>query len=102
MKKLLLLSLLGLSGCTHAVHLVNISDSRPYGKAGTPIQAQSEQFVIMFFAFDTKYVDQAYTKLQRQCAQGTITGISTKYYTDHGFFSWTNRLVMDGYCVAEN
>lgn len=102
MKKLLLLSLLSLSACTHAVHLVNFSDSRPYGKAGTPIQAQGEQFVVLGFAFDTKYVDQTYVQLQRQCANGTVTGISTKYFTDHGFFSWTHRLIMDGYCVAGN
>lgn len=98
MKKLFVVILLFLSACTHSVHLVNFSDSRPYGQKGTPVKAESEQFVILGFAFDTKYVDDAYAKLQRSCS-GTVTGIATKYYTDHGFFSWTNRIVMDGYCV---
>jgi hypothetical protein len=37
--------------------------------------------------------------LQKQCAAGNIYGISSKYYTDHGFFSWTNNLEMQGYCM---
>jgi hypothetical protein len=30
-----------------------------------------------------------------------VTGIATKYYTEHGFFSWTNHIVMQGLCVQQ-
>ncbi len=87
------------AGCTHSVHIVNFSDQRPYGSSGQPVKAHAEQFVIMQFAFDTAYVDEAYRKLIRQCANGNVTAIATKYYTDHGFLSWTNHIDMTGTCV---
>lgn len=90
---------LALASCTHSVHLVNFSDARQNGSTGRPIQAQSEQFVVLGFSFDTAYVDQAYRRLQGQCTGGTITAIATKYYTDHGFLSWTHRIVMDASCI---
>lgn len=95
------LSLLLLAGCTHSVHLVNFSDfpkdaSWQHAKL---VKAKAQQFVIMGFVFDTKYANNAYSDLQKQCATGSIYGISSKYYTDHGFFSWTNNLEMQGYCM---
>lgn len=65
---------------------------------GKPIEAKSEQFVVFWFADNTNYVNQAYRQLSQQCPEGTITGISTQYYTSHGFFSWTNHVVMQGLC----
>lgn len=97
----LILPLFMLCSCTHSVHLVNFSDQQPYAK-GEPIHAQSEQFVIFWFNFDNStYLTQAYDQLQSQCERGRITAIATKYYTDHGFFSWTNHIEMDGMCIRD-
>src|SRR5262249_50046906 len=100
-KSLLLISTIWLFGCTHSLHLVNFSDFRPYGAEarGKVINAKSEQFVILGFVGDTNYVEEAYHKLQRECPQGAITGISSRFYTSHGFFSWTNHLEMQGLCL---
>lgn len=96
---LLLLSLLVLSGCAHSVHQysVNSSDSR----SGKLVEANSEQFVVLGFVSDTKYVDQAFDRLKSQCPGGRIEGINTRYSTSLGFFSWTNKILMRGYCLAK-
>ncbi|MGE0631892.1 MAG: hypothetical protein AB7O96_05765 [Pseudobdellovibrionaceae bacterium] len=103
MKKILGLSALvvSLSACTHSVHLVNFSDYRPYVELsrGREIEAKSEQFVVMSFAGQTDYVEEAYNKMLQQCPQGTISGISTQFVTSHGFFSWTNKILMKGLCL---
>lgn len=89
------------SGCTYSIHQVPVSDFRPYtnNSNGTPIESRAKQFVVLGFASETLYVDQAYLQLQNQCKDGIVTGIATKYYTEHGFFSWTNHIVMQGLCV---
>lgn len=96
-----LLSAVFFCSCTHSVHLVNFSDQRPYKRLtdGKQISAHTEQFSVLGFNGDTNYVELAYQKLQSQCPQGKVTAITTKYYTDHGFFSWTNHLEMNGYCI---
>lgn len=58
-----------------------------------------EQFVILSFASDTDYVNDAYRELQRKCRGGDIVGITTEFSTDLGFFSWTNRILMQAKCV---
>jgi hypothetical protein len=63
------------------------------------VEARTEQFVIMGFTGDTKYVDQAYDKLQGTCQGGKIQGITTQFSTSHGFFSWTNKILMRGLCI---
>lgn len=95
------LLLMGAISCTHSVHIVNFSEFKPYvtEKSGKPIQAKAEQFVVLWFADNTSYVDEAYKKLANQCPQGNVTGIATQYYTSHGFMSWTNHIVMQGLCV---
>lgn len=96
-----LISIVFGTGCTYSVHQVPISDFRPYTtqSSASPIEARAKQFVIMGFADETKYVDQAYLGMQNQCKDGVVTGIATKFYTEHGFFSWTNHIVMQGLCV---
>jgi hypothetical protein len=97
----LLTILLLFSGCAHSIHQVHTSDFHP----GTPIEsgemvkAKSEQFVIFGFVGQTNYVDEAYTKLMASCEGGMLTGITTQYSTSLGFFSWTNKILMQGLCV---
>ena len=68
-------------------------------KDGQLIKAESEQFVILGFVMNTDYVDQAYQDLQSKCPKGNIQGITTQYSTDHGFFSWTHHIDMQGVCL---
>ncbi|MFK7827407.1 MAG: hypothetical protein AB8G05_24900 [Oligoflexales bacterium] len=89
-------------GCSHSIHLVHTSAFTPYKspKKGRIVAAKSEQFVVFGFAGDTKYVDQAYKNLQKKCVNKHITGITTQFSTSHGFFSWTNKILLKGLCVG--
>ncbi len=102
---LLLMLLPVVSACTHSLHVAHYSDfSGTYApfQRGQWITAETEQFVILGFVQDTSYVDQAMKKLKNQCPGGKIQGIETQYSTAHGFFSWTNRIVMQGLCLKPN
>ena len=102
MKYLFLLGALVSAGCAHSIHEVHVSDFNP-GKAlteGQRVNASSEQFVVLGFTGNTDYVDQAYKTLMNQCPAGQITGITTRYSTSLGFFSWTNKILMQGLCLA--
>lgn len=104
MRVLGLLLLLLLASCAHSIHEVHTSDFLP----GTPIEsgemvsARSEQFVIMGFVGDTNYVDEAYQSLMRACPQGALTAVTTQYSTSLGFFSWTNKILMQGLCIPKS
>ena len=67
-------------------------------KKGKLIKAQAEQKVIMHFSFDTNFAEQAKKNLMAKCPNGEIKNIMTRYSTSHGFFHWTNKLVMQGRC----
>ncbi len=97
----LIFALVFLTNCTHSVHVVSFSDFRPYVQAskGTVVKSEASKKIILGFAFDTQYVDQAYTDLKNQCPNGTVSGISSQYLTSHGFFSWTDKIIMQGLCI---
>lgn len=101
MKKIVLVLSLMLSACAHSIHEVHTSDFMP----GTPVEsgdmvkASTEQFVVLGFTGETNYVDQAYKKLMAACPNGVITGITTQYSTSMSFFSWTNKILMQGLCL---
>jgi hypothetical protein len=92
---------LAASGCAHSIHEVHTSDFSPYRPAssGQFVKASAEQFTILGFVDDTDYVDHAYRKLADTCPGGTVTGITTQLSTSLGFFSWTNKVLMQGLCV---
>jgi hypothetical protein len=100
MKTAFLLPLLLLAGCTHSIHMVHtdglnltasMSDNAHY------VEATATQDVVFFFAFDTDYVNQAKRELESKCP-GKVSAISTQYSTSHGFFHWTNKILMKGLC----
>jgi hypothetical protein len=99
--RFLLAGFLLLSGCAYSIHDVYISDFGSYQKLeqGEIVKASAEQFAVMGFVYDTEYVNQARRKLVSQCPQGEISGISTQYSTSLGFFSWTNKILMQGLCT---
>ncbi len=91
------------TGCTYSIHNVHISDMSPSGQAaagedGRLVKAQAEQFVILGFVGQTNYLNEAYKKIQDECPKGEIRGLSTQHSTAHGFFSWTNKVLIQGYC----
>ena len=87
-------------GCAHSIHMVqsNPSDQSPGRAEPELVEARSEQSVVLGFAFDTDYVDRAYNTLLAKCSKGRIEGISTQFSTSLGFFNWTNKILMRGYC----
>lgn len=102
MRFLALLGLVALlGGCAHSVHEVHASDFSPYAEIerGEMVKAYADQFVVLGFVRDTNYVDIAQQKLMQACPHGSLTGITTQYSTSLGFFSWTNKILMQGLCV---
>jgi hypothetical protein len=100
----LLIALTALSACAHSIHEVHTSDFSPGAaiEQGEMVKATGEQFVIMGITDNTAYVDEAYKSLMSACPKGTITGITTQYSTALGFFSWTNKILMQGLCLAKS
>ena len=103
MRKLALLALmvLNLAGCTYALHQAEVQDVLPsiHSTKAVRITSDGEQFTILGFVTETEYVNKAYNDLQAKCPGGEITGINTRFSTAHGFFSWTNKVHMSGWCI---
>jgi|FLYM01.1.fsa_nt_gi hypothetical protein len=94
--------LFSITACTHSLHLSHVSDFSPTYKpyeAGTLVKSRAEQFTFMGFVTETNYVDFALQQLKNACPKGKIQGITTQYSTNHGFFSWTNVIEMQGLCI---
>ncbi len=93
--------LLACAGCTYALHEVHEGDLTriPTGRDFKRIKSEGEQKVFLGFVQQTDFVNQAYRDLQKQCEGHEVEGIQTRYSTAHGFLSWTNKVVMQGYCV---
>lgn len=102
--KILLIALMSLTfaGCAHSIHQVHTSDFVPMAEleSGKVVRGYAEQFVVLGFVYETNYVNQAYADMQRQCPRGQITGITTQISTSMGFFSWTNKALMQGLCIG--
>lgn len=96
--KILLVAFLFLSACAHSIHQVQVSDFRS-GQKGQQVTAKTEQFVIMGFVTQTDYVDQAYKALAAKCPNGEVSGITDQFSTSMGFFSWTNKILLQGLCT---
>lgn len=90
-----------LSACAHSIHEVHTSDFMPAApiESGDIVKSYAEQFVIMGFTDNTNYVDEAYHKLAKACPNGAVSAITTQYSTSLGFFSWTNKILMQGLCL---
>lgn len=95
-----ILPLLLLFSCAHSHHQSATDVSlNPLGRPGTLIKAESEQFVFLGFTTSTQYVEEARDKLLAQCPTGSISPLTTHYYTSLGVLSWTNRIRMEGICL---
>jgi len=101
MKKLLLLSLFAIGGCTHSIHMVHtdgFDGAMPNIEKANMVEARAEQEVVLWFAYDTNYVNRAHEALLAQC-DGNIQAVSTQFSTSHNFLHWTNKILMTGICV---
>lgn len=103
MKRLLTLAMISAlaAGCTHSIHQQHISDIDPdltTDKSAKTVVVTAEQNVVLWFAFDTDYVDQAYRDLQQKCP-GRIGAVATQHSTSHGFMHWTNKIRMEAICT---
>jgi uncharacterized lipoprotein YajG len=101
LKLTLAMALLLLSGCAYSVHQVQVSDFTPYAalEKGDVVRGSGEQFAVMGFVTETNYIDEAYQSLQAKCVDGELSGITTQLSTSLGFFSWTNKALMQGLCT---
>lgn len=98
-----------LMSCAHSIHEVHTSDFELPAvtkknktniiELGQVVNSRSEQFVVMGFTQETDYVNQAYANLMNQCMGVAITGITTQLSTSLGFFSWKNKVLMQGMCL---
>lgn len=104
MKKFLLLLSISITGCTHSIHISHMSDI----SANTPtavnidkhiVEVNAEQTVVLGFAFDTDYVNEAYQKLQQKCPK-EVVAVNTQFSTSHGFLHWTNKIRMKAICTS--
>jgi len=92
-----------LFSCAHSVHMVHTNDfdnTRGLAKKVKPIEVRTKQFVVLGFAFDTNYVDEAKKKLEGQCLDGRLEGVTTQFSTSLGFFSWTNKILIKAFCLV--
>lgn len=97
---LIIFYFLFLNACAHSLHEYE-AQSVNQNNSGKIITSLGEQSTVMGFVQDTNYVNEAFDRLKRQCSQGRIEGINTRYSTSLGFFSWTNKVHMQGYCISQ-
>ena len=102
MKKLiLLLTVAMLSACTSSIHMSQVdvgSNDANKVEVGQVIEIEKSQKNILGFVYNTDYVDLAYKKLLVECPNGTSM-INVEYLTNHGFFSWTDKIRIKAVCL---
>lgn len=101
MKYLILSLSLFMISCTH---LQSVSTSSVPANRNRPISAEGSRFMFMFFNFDNKYVDNVVMDLARQCPNGRVEGILTKYETVTYFplIAHNLKATAQGYCVGSS
>lgn len=65
------------------------------------IEADSEQLVILWFAYETNYVEKGIEELLSKCKNGSVEQIGTTFKTKLGFLSWTNQIHLVGFCLEK-
>jgi hypothetical protein len=83
------------------VHQNNVGGFSPYvdKDKGQAVMVDVEEKI--FFANFGKFemVERGYQELQDKCPTGQVVGVSVRYLTSLGFFSWTEKFRMQGTCV---
>ncbi|WP_411821696.1 hypothetical protein [Leptospira sp. 'Mane'] len=92
----------GTTGCMYSIHQFHAGDTELPSRSESvkQIVAESEQFTVLGIVKDTNYVDDALAKLVAQCPNGIVQSIGSRFSTDLGFLSWTNRVRLEGSCIV--
>ncbi|TWW07875.1 hypothetical protein E3A20_29960 [Planctomyces bekefii] len=94
------LVILALGGCTYSIHQLYVSPMDPkavYGAGGHWLEVETSDFVILGFATQTNYVEDAFRKLEAKCP-GRISQVTTEHLTAYKFLSYDQKVVLKGYC----
>ena len=62
------------------------------------VASERTQLVFMGLRFNSKYVDEAFSDLERKCPNQRISGIHTRYTTKSMILFWTHKIFIRGYC----
>lgn len=84
--------------CTH---LQSVSTSSIPTQRNKRVTAEGSRYMFMFFNFDNRYVDNMVMDLARQCPNGKVEGLLTKYEVTTYFPAIFYKLQAssEGYCV---
>jgi hypothetical protein len=100
--RLITLFTLALSvGCSYSIHQQYIGSMDPnasYGK-GKWVEVTTSDFVILSFATQSNYVEDAYKRLESEC-KGRIAQVTTEHLTAYKFLSYDQKLILKGLCQS--
>ena len=98
LKKFLLCSVLlaFVSGCAslRSVSMTSFPKDR-----SRPVQAKVKKFVFLALNFNNDFVLDLVPQLKKQCPDGKVTGITSKYETRFYFFAYKMIVTSEGFCV---
>ncbi|MDD9951662.1 MAG: hypothetical protein OXT67_08875 [Zetaproteobacteria bacterium] len=96
-----LLVSLWLQSCAYSIHQNHMgSFDESTATKGKIIKVDHKEQIIFADFTDVNWVDRSYQELMAKCPAGRIIGISTLYATDLGFFSWKERIRLEGSCIT--
>lgn len=101
MKQMLLVIALASMGCTHlrSFSVTTIPEDR-----SRPIKAAGQRIVFLGINPSNDYADDVVADLLKQCPDGRVSGIITRYETAMvvPVFAYANRVYVEGHCVVDN
>ncbi len=88
------------ASCSHSIHQVYLSsqDVLPERIKTEWITVEKSDLVILGFATQTDYVDNAYKDLESKCS-GRVSQVSTEHLTSYQFLSYKQRVILKGLCT---
>lgn len=98
-KALVVLTVVLISGCASlkSVSMTSFPENR-----SKPVKAQVSKFVFLAFNFNNDFVLSLVPQLQKQCPQGKVTGITSKYETRWYVIGYSMIVTSEGFCVKKS
>ena len=95
--QLILLSIIGMNlfGC---MSLASLSLTQVPADRNNLVVSQAHDWVFMGIVTQNDFADQAVNDLQKQCRNGRLTGILTKYQMTFYLLAVKREVVASGYC----
>jgi hypothetical protein len=93
---LLLTALFGASGCAslHSVSVTSIPQDR-----SRPVEAKRSNTAFLGIHFSNKFVNGLEDDLRKDCPEGRVSGVFTKYETHSYVIVTRRRVTAHGFCV---